>query len=306
MEEKKPTVIVICGPTASGKTSLGIKLANKINGEIISCDSMQIYKKMDIGTAKPTAAERKEATHHLIGFIEPDQRYSVADFKKDAEEKIKEILSKNKTPILVGGTGLYINSLIYNIEFREEVTDLEYRKKLEEYDLEKLYEEAKKIDPKSIEKISPNDRKRISRVLEIFHTTGKTKTDLEKESRKELKYNYIIFVLNMDREKLYERINKRVDSMISEGLVNEVKTLLKEYKDFPTAMQGLGYKEVVEYLNLELTKQEMIEKIKQESRRYAKRQLTWFRRYENTIWLDAENKDNINIILEEISEKARE
>lgn len=306
MEEKKPTVIVICGPTASGKTSLGIKLANKINGEIISCDSMQIYKKMDIGTAKPTAAERKEATHHLIDFIEPDQRYSVADFKKDAEEKIKEILSKNKTPILVGGTGLYINSLIYNIEFREEVTDLEYRKKLEEYDLEKLYEEAKKIDPKSIEKISPNDRKRISRVLEIFHTTGKTKTDLEKESRKELKYNYIIFVLNMDREKLYERINKRVDSMISEGLVNEVKTLLKEYKDFPTAMQGLGYKEVVEYLNLELTKQEMIEKIKQESRRYAKRQLTWFRRYENTIWLDAENKDNINIILEEISEKARE
>ncbi len=302
----KPTIIVICGPTASGKTSLGIEVANRLNGEIISCDSMQIYKDMNIGTAKPTDEEQKMAKHHLIDFVSPDKRYTVADFKSDATKAIEDILSRGKTPILVGGTGLYINSLIYNIEYKEEKNDLEYRNKLEKIDLPELYEMALKIDKEAMQKISPNDRKRISRILEIYHTTGKTKTELEKESRKELKYDYKIFVLSMDRDILYDRINKRVDIMIKQGLIDEVKELVGKYQEFPTAMQGLGYKEVVQYLNNELTKEEMIEKIKQESRRYAKRQLTWFRSYKNAIWLDGiknTKEENANTILEEISER---
>lgn len=300
---EKPTVIVICGPTASGKTKLGIDLANRINGEIISSDSMQIYKDMDIGTAKPTIEERAAAVHHLVDFVSPDQRYSVADFKKDATEKIKDILSRGKTPIIVGGTGLYVNSLIYNIEFKEQETDLNYREELEKLDIEKLYEMAMKIDEEACKKISEKDRKRIIRILEIYHTTGKTKTELEVESRKKVEYDYRIFVLNWDREELYERINYRVDLMMEAGLIDEVKSLLKKYKDFPTALQGLGYKEVKEYLDGILTKEEMIEKIKQETRRYAKRQLTWFRAYKNATWLDAKNTNNVDIILEEIREE---
>ncbi len=284
-----------------GKTKLGIELANKIDGEIISCDSMQIYKDMNIGTAKPTDEELKMAKHHLVDFVMPDTRYTVADFKKDAESQIEEIISRNKTPILVGGTGLYVNSLVYNIEFKEEITDLEYRKELEKYDNSKLYEMSNEIDEIATSKISHNDRKRLMRVIEIYHTTGKTKTELELESRKKLKYDYKIFVLNMDREKLYDRINKRVDIMIDQGLIDEVKKLLEKYDNFPTAMQALGYKEVKEYLDEKLTKEEMIDKIKQESRRYAKRQITWFKRYENAIWLDAENTNNVNIILEELN-----
>ena len=301
---EKPTIIVICGPTASGKTSLGIELAKKIDGEIISCDSMQIYKDMDIGTAKASKEERKLAKHYLIDFVSPDERYSVADFKKDAESAIKEILAKNKTPILVGGTGLYINSLIYNIEYKEEKTDLEYRKQLEEIDIEELYKRALEIDEEACQKVSKTDRKRLSRILEIYHTTGKTKTQLEIESRKELEYNYKIFVLSMERALLYDRINKRVDLMIESGLIEEVKTILNKYSNFPTAMQGLGYKEVLEYLDGKINKDEMIEKIKQESRRYAKRQLTWFRSYKDAIWLDGiknSKEENVKIILENIN-----
>ncbi len=300
---EKPKIIVICGPTASGKTGLGIELANKINGEIISCDSMQIYKDMDIGTAKPTEEERKMAKHYLVDFVKPNERYSVSNFKKDAEETIKEILNKGKQPILVGGTGLYINSLIYNIVYKEEKIDLKFRKELENKELEELYEEACKIDLEAMKKISPNDRKRITRILEIYHTTGKTKTELEKESRHELEYEYKIFVLSMDRDILYERINKRVDMMIEAGLIDEVKNILGKYKEFPTAMQGLGYKEVVEYLENKISKEEMIEKIKQESRRYAKRQLTWFRAYKDAIWLDGiknTREENAKIIIENI------
>ena len=301
MEEKKK-IIVICGPTASGKTALGIKIANDIKGEIVSADSMQIYKDMDIGTAKPTKEEQKMAKHYLIDFVSPDVRYSVADFKRDATEAIETIIKKNKTPIIVGGTGLYINSLIYNIDFNSEGnTDLEFRSELEKRDIGELYNMAKKIDKDAISKISPNDRKRIMRIIEIYHSTGKTKTQLEKESLKETKYDYRIFVLNWDRKKLYERINLRVDLMIKNGLIEEVQNLLKKYNEFPTSFQGLGYKEVKEYLDGNLTKDEMIEKIKQESRRYAKRQITWFKRYKDAIWLDGENKNNEQIVLDEIS-----
>ena len=300
----KQKVMVICGPTASGKTKLGIEVANKINGEIISCDSMQIYKDMNIGTAKPTKLEMSQAKHYLVDFVSPTERYSVDEYKKDAEKVIEKILEEGKTPIIVGGTGLYLNSLIYGIVYPNIETDLKYREELEnkvnEEGLENLYNEAKKIDPEAIEKISPNDKKRILRILEIYHQTGKNKTEIEAESRKNgVKYDYRIFVLNMDREKLYERINKRVDIMIEQGLIEEVKSLVKKYTEFPTAMQGLGYKEMVEYLDNKITKEEAIEKIKMESRRYAKRQITWFKSYENAIWLNAENKNNVDIILEE-------
>lgn len=304
----KPKVIVICGPTASGKTALGVELAKRINGEVVSCDSMQIYKDMTIGTAKPLPEEMQEIKHYLIDFVSPDTRYSVAEFKQDATNAIEEILSKGKTPIIVGGTGLYVDSLIYGIEYNDIKIDEQYREKLEkiakEKGLEVLYNEAKKIDSQAMEKISPNDKKRIMRVLEIFKLTGKTKTQQEIESRKaEVKYDYKIFAINMDREILYDRINKRVDLMIENGLIEEVEKLLKKYKEFPTAMQGLGYKEVVEYLEGKCSKEEMVDNIKMQTRRYAKRQLTWFRKNKQTVWIDGTNdiQNNIDIILEGIN-----
>ena len=298
----KPKVIVICGPTASGKTALSIQLAQKINGEIISSDSMQIYKNMNIGTAKPDKQEMQGIKHYLLDFVEPNQRYSVADYKKDAENAIEDILQKGKVPIIVGGTGLYVDSLIYGIEYPNIEFDENYRKKLEKRaekeGLEKLYEEARKIDPQAMEKISRNDQKRILRVLEIYNATGKTKTEQEIESRKnEVKYDYRVFAINMDREKLYDRINKRVDIMIQKGLIEEVENLLKKYNEFPTAMQVLGYKEVVEYIQGKVLKEDMIENIKRESRRYAKRQITWFKKNKQTIWI---GPNDLQMILNEI------
>ena len=269
----KPKVIVIVGPTASGKTALSIELAKKINGEIVSCDSMQIYKDMNIGSAKPTQEEMQGIKHYLIDVARPDERFSVAEYKKQAEKAIEEILLKGKIPIVIGGTGLYADSLIYGIEYQEIEFDEKYRKELEKQaesaeGLKELYNKAKEIDKEAIKKISENDKKRIIRVLEIYHKTGKTKTQLEAESRKnEVKYDYKVFAINMDRQVLYDRINKRVDIMIENGLIQEVEKLLKKYRTFPTAMQGLGYKEVVQYLTKELTKDEMIDKIKQETRR---------------------------------------
>ena len=304
---EKPEVIVICGPTASGKTALSIELAKRINGEIISADSMQIYKDMDIGTAKPTSEEMGDIKHYLIDCISPDVRYSVADFKKDAINAIEEIVSKGKRPIVVGGTGLYVDSLIYGIDYNEVKTDLNYRdyleKVIEEKGLDHLYNKACEIDPEAMNKISKNDKKRICRVLEIYKSTGKTKTQLEIESRqKESKYEFDVFAINMERSVLYERINKRVDIMINKGLIDEVKNLIGKYEKIPTAMQGLGYKEVVQYFDGIYSKEEMIDKIKMESRRYAKRQITWFKRNKSIHWLDATNgiNKNINIILEEI------
>lgn len=305
---QKQKVIVICGPTASGKTALSIELAKQINGEIVSADSMQIYKDMNIGTAKPTKEEMQGVKHYLIDFVSPDERYSVADYKQEAKKAIRKILKKGKVPIVVGGTGLYVDSLIFEIEYPNMEFDEEYREKLEkeveENGLEGLYEKAKEIDNEAIKKISKNDKKRILRILEIYHATGKNKTDQEKESRKkEIEFDYKVYALKWDREKLYERINKRVDIMLEQGLIEEVKKVYEKYNEFPTAMQGLGYKEVVEYLENNITKEEMIEKIKQETRRYAKRQITWFRKNKQTIWLNAEDKiqNNIQIILGELS-----
>lgn len=306
----KPKVIVICGPTASGKTGLSVKLAKAMNGEIVSCDSMQIYKDMNIGTAKVTKEEMQGIPHHLIDFVSPDERYSVAEFQNDSEKAISEIIARGKTPIVVGGTGLYVDTLIYHIQYPEIETDLTYRKQLEEIvqkqGLEVLYQKAKEIDPQAIEKISNNDQKRIMRILEIYHQTKKTKTQLEIESRKEEPpYEYLVYAIDMDREKLYDRINQRVDIMINQGLIEEVQELLEKYKNFPTAMQGLGYKEVIPYLQGTITKEEMIENLKQETRRYAKRQLTWFRKNKEIKWLNglAPAEENIQRILEDYEER---
>lgn len=307
----KPKVVVIVGPTASGKTGLSIELAKKIDGEIVSSDSMQIYKDMDIGTAKVTKEEAQGIKHYLVDFVSPDERYTVSDFKRDSQKAIDEILAKGKMPIVVGGTGLYVNSLIYGIEYQDMNFDEEYRNELmkkaqNSEGLQKLWEEATRIDPDSMKIISKNDKKRIVRVLEIYKATGKTKTEQEILSRRnEVKYDFKVFGINMDREKLYERINKRVDIMLQLGLENEVKELITKYSEFPTAMQGMGYKEVVQYFDGILTREEMIEKIKQETRRYAKRQLTWFRRNKEIIWLDAivDMQENINTILEELEWK---
>ena len=298
-------VIVIVGPTASGKTALTVELAKRIDGEVISCDSMQIYRNMSIGTAKPSAEEMDGVPHYLIDFVSPDVRYSVADFKRDAEEKIRFVLDRGKVPILCGGTGLYVDSLVYGIDYPEIEFDQGYRDELmavadSEDGLKRLYEMAMKIDPDAVLKISRNDKKRITRVLELYRATGKTKTELERESRKNgVKYDYRIFAIGMDREKLYDRIYKRVDLMIEQGLVDEVKDIVKKYDKFPTAMQGLGYKEVVEYFDKKLTMDEMIQKIKQETRRYAKRQLTWFRKNKSIVWIDGldDREKNLEIII---------
>lgn len=299
-------VIVICGPTASGKTALSIELAKKINGEIVSADSMQIYDEMSIGTAKPDKEEMQGIKHYLVGNISPTRRYSVSDYKNDAIGAIEEIIKNKKEPIVVGGTGLYVNSLIYGIDYPEIETDLKYRDELEkiaeEKGLEHLYKLAEQIDKEAMKNISINDRKRIIRVLEIYKETGKTKTELEIESRKNgIPYDYRVFAINMPREILYNRINQRVDIMLEKGLIEEVKKLYEKYgEQLCTSVQGIGYKEVIDYLKGNYTKEEMIEKIKMETRRYAKRQLTWFRKIPNVIWLDGLDniQNNVNIILE--------
>lgn len=302
----KEKVIVICGPTASGKTALSVELAKKINGEIISADSMQIYDEIIIGTARPTVEEMQGIKHYLVGNIPITKRFSVSEYKNQAQKAIKEVISKNKTPIVVGGTGLYINSLIYGIDYPEIETDQEYRNYLETLveteGLEKLYEKAKKIDPEAMKKISKNDKKRILRVLEIYKQTGKTKTQIEIESRKnEIEYDYEVFAINFEREILYNRINQRVEKMLEEGLIEETEKLYNKYGEkIITGAQAIGYKEVVDYLKKKYTKEEMVEKIKMETRRYAKRQLTWFRKIENITWIDGSKNvfENIEKILE--------
>ena len=294
---------IIGGPTAVGKTSLSVKLAKAINGEIISADSMQIYKFMDIGTAKVTEEEAEKIPHYLIDIREPQEEYSVAEFSNDARKIIKDIISRGKTPIIVGGTGLYLNSLLYGINFDENI-DMEYRrseeKKIEknpEY-LEELYEKLKKIDPESAEKLSPIDSRRIIRALEMHHVTGKTKSQIELENRENNEFKFKLFVLSSERNILYERINKRVDIMLDQGLIDEVKNIKNNFSK--TSGQAIGYKEVLMYLNNEIDYEEMSELIKQRSRNYAKRQFTWFRK-NNAIWLDAENQEKaIDTILKEI------
>lgn len=284
----KPRVIVIVGPTASGKTSTSIEIAKELNGEIISADSMQIYKEMNIGTAKPSMEERDGITHYLMDIISPDELYNVTMYKKMAEKAIEEILAKGKLPIIVGGTGLYISTLINGIEFSEVKEDPEYRKEMQVLAASKgtnyLHDMLREVDPIAADNIDMNNVRRVIRALEIYKVTGKTKTQLDEESVKETKYDYMVYGIETPREKLYERINLRVDKMLEEGLIEEVKSLLEKYELSKTALQGLGYKEVKAYLEEQITYDEMVEILKMETRRYAKRQLTWFRRESQIKW----------------------
>ncbi|AOR23622.1 tRNA (adenosine(37)-N6)-dimethylallyltransferase MiaA [Clostridium taeniosporum] len=288
----KQKILVLGGPTAVGKTELSIKLAEKLNGEIISADSMQIYANMDIGSAKVTKEEMRDVKHHMIDILSPEEEFSVADFKNRGEKALKEIINKKKLPMIVGGTGLYINSLTCNVTFTEAEKDEEYRTYLESLaevnGNNYIHEMLKEIDEISYKEIHPNNRKRVIRALEVYKLTGKpfssynVGNDFYKTD-----YDIHYYVLTMDREKLYNRINKRVDIMIEKGLIDECIELKKlGYTANMQSMQGIGYKEILYYLDKKISLEEAINLIKQGSRNYAKRQLTWFRRDPRCIFLD--------------------
>jgi tRNA dimethylallyltransferase len=295
-------LFILAGPTAVGKTEISIKLAQKLNGEIISADSMQIYEKMDIGSAKISKEEMDGVPHHLIDIVDPKEEFSVAMFKKYSEEHIKEINEKGKLPMVVGGTGFYINSLIYNYSFAETNRDEKYRSELENLAQEKgkeyVHELLKDVDMDSYTKLYPNDLKRVIRALEVFKVTGKSISQFAKEDDVfNIPYKVHYYVLNMNREILYERINKRVDIMIEKGLIDEVIRLRKEgYTSDMQSMKGIGYKEILSYLDGEISLEKAIDMIKQFSRNYAKRQLTWFRKDPRVNWINKDeftNEDEI-------------
>jgi tRNA dimethylallyltransferase len=280
--------ISIIGPTAVGKSQAAIEIAKKINGEIISADSMQVYRGMDIGTAKLTSEEREGIPHHLIDIRNPDEEWTVSDFVEQANKLTTEIKKRDKSPIIVGGTGLYLWSLLEGFSFPIVPADKELRARLEKESLPTLYSELSKVDPQAAEKIHPNDRKRIVRALEVYELTGQPISELQKKNVAEVfRPPRLMIGLNLPRTELYERINQRVDSMIEKGLIEEVKGLLaKEYsKDLPS-FQALGYKEVAEYLGGKWTREEMIAELKKRTRHFARRQMTWFKRFKNVKWFE--------------------
>lgn len=292
----KNKILIIAGPTAVGKTSLSIKLAKELNGEIVSTDSMQIYKYMDIGSAKITKDEMEGIPHHMIDVINPSSSFSVAEYKEIASKCVEDIISRNKLPILVGGTGLYINALTCNMNFTEADSDEEYRKELEkladENGNEFIHNMLKDIDPTSYKEIHFNNRKRVIRALEVYKLTNKPFSSFNSgDDFYNGPYDARYYVINMDRTKLYDRINLRVDIMIKNGLIDECIKLKKMgHTSLMQSMQGIGYKEIFYYLDNKISYSEAIEMIKQGSRNYAKRQLTWFRRDPRAIFL---NKDNM-------------
>lgn len=299
MEQK---ILVIVGPTAVGKTSLSIRLAKRFNGEIISCDSMQVYQGMDIGTAKATKQERREVPHHLIDIISPDTPFSVRAFQRLARQKIFEVQSRQCLPILVGGTGLYIEAVTYdyqvppvkqNKELREK-----YQKIVEEQGRQVLYEKLKRVDPITAKRLHPNDVKRVIRALEVYQVSGKPFSSFSQTKR--AYYPSMLWIgLTMPRELLYKRINLRVDQMIEDGLVEEVKRLQeKGFDQELTSMQAIGYKEILSYLKGEISLEEAIRLIKRGTRKYAKRQFSWFKRMPNIHWFDVTK----NEVYEEIQQ----
>ena len=291
--ERKPFV-VLTGPTAVGKTALSIELAKAISGAIISADSMQVYKHMDIGSAKIMPEEMEGIRHYLVDEFEPDEEFHVARFVERAKECLNEIYREGKIPIIVGGTGFYIQALLYDVNFSEQNTNTEYRKELEylaeEKGAEYLHKMLKEVDAASAEAIHANNRKRVIRALEFYHLTGtKISEHNETEKQKTAPYNFAYFVLTDNRKHLYERIEKRVDMMIKNGLVEEVQKLKDMgYHREMVSMQGLGYKEILDYLDGKMTLEEAVTLIKKETRHFAKRQLTWFRRERDVIWFDKE------------------
>lgn len=307
---KKP-LIVIAGPTACGKTDISIDLAEKIGGEIISGDSMQVYKYMDIGTAKVTKEEMRGIPHYLVDELYPDEEYNVMLFQQKAKQYMEGIYSRGHIPIIVGGTGFYINALVYDNDFSEE-EESEIRKELyavaENEGAEKLHAMLAEVDPEYAANIHHNNVKRVARALEYYRLTGEKMSEHNKNAKeKETPYNLAFFVLNMDREKLYERINLRVDIMMNNGLEQEVRKLIEMgYSPELVSMQGLGYKEFIPYFNGEISLEQVVDDIKKYTRRFAKRQLTWFRGQTNGTWLDMGtlSKDKaLEIMLDELKTK---
>jgi tRNA dimethylallyltransferase len=290
--DKKNSIVILTGPTAVGKTELSIELARRYNGEIISADSIQVYKHFDIGSAKITEDEMQGIRHHLIDVLEPDQPFSVAAFKDMAKEAVTDISARGKLPIVVGGTGFYIQALLYDIDFKENEDD-GYRGKLQQlYETEGaevLYKMLKACDRESFETMDLKNIKRVIRALEYYHQTGECiSAHNEAERKKSSPYNFAYFVLNCSRETLYKRIDRRVDIMLEAGLVDEVKQLTGTYKlnrDM-VSMQGLGYKEIAAYLDGEISLDDAVYTIKRDTRHFAKRQLTWFKRERDVCWLD--------------------
>ena len=294
---KKPLVI-LTGPTAVGKTEISIKLAKAINGEIISADSIQVYKHLDIGSAKVTKEEMDGVNHYLIDVLEPDEEFNIYVFKKLALEAMEEIYAKGKIPIIAGGTGFYIQALLYDIEFSEEEGDKTYRhmleKKAEEEGVTVIHNMLKEVDPEAANEIHENNLKRVIRALEYYHETGMRISEHNKEQRqKESPYNFRYYVLNMDRDKLYSRINLRVDIMAESGLVDEVKKLKEMgYGKELNSMQGIGYKEIRDYVDGVYDYDTAMETLKKNTRNFAKRQITWFKREKEVVWLSHEEFDN--------------
>lgn len=303
---RKPLVI-LTGPTAAGKTALSIGLAKRINGAIISADSMQVYRHMDIGSAKVTPEEMDGVPHYLIDVLEPEQEFSVHTFKQMAQEALSDIYKKGMIPIVVGGTGFYIQALLYDIQFTENDEDDGYRTWLEQQAAVKgadwLHEELLKVDPEAAEQIHANNMKRTIRALEYFHQTGQKISEHNATERQRTSpYTHVYFVLNRDRAELYRRIDQRVDKMLKAGLIDEVKHLKEMgYTRDMVAMQGLGYKEILDYLSGEITLEEAVYRIKRDTRHFAKRQLTWFRRERNVTWVTLDNREETQVLEELIA-----
>jgi len=300
---KKPKLLVLLGPTAVGKTRTSIELAKAWNAEIISGDSMQVYRGMDIGTAKITTAEMDGVPHHLIDICEPDHPFSVAEFQERCRTLIAEITARGKLPMIVGGTGLYIESVAYSYEFSEAGSDEAFRDEqqryAEEYGGEALLARLREVDPAAADRLHVNDQRRIVRALEVYHLTGMTMSERLEGQRKVSPYDLCLIALTMDRKKLYARIEQRVDAMIADGLIAEVQGLLdRNISPSNISMQGLGYKEIVRYLQGEYTLETAVELLKRDTRRFAKRQLSWFRHMNEIEWVEIfENfHENLNTI----------
>lgn len=293
----KINLVAIVGPTAIGKTNLAIQLAKELKGEIVSADSMQIYKYMDIGTAKPTMEERQGIPHYMMDIIEPDESFNAALYQQGAKEAIREIYINENLPILVGGSGLYVNSIVYPLDFTNATEDHELRDSLYKLVEEKgnyyLHQKLSEIDPATSKKVHPNDIKRIVRAMEIYHLTGKPMSEHKQNLRRaDLPYNLTMIGLNMDRSRLYDKINARVDNMISLGLIDEVRSLQNMgYTKDLISMQGLGYKEIIAYLDGDYTLEEAIDILKRDTRRFAKRQFTWFKKDRRIHWINIEDFD---------------
>ncbi|WP_040196926.1 tRNA (adenosine(37)-N6)-dimethylallyltransferase MiaA [Candidatus Soleaferrea massiliensis] len=296
-------LVAVVGPTASGKTALGVALAQRYHGEIVSADSMQIYREMQIGTAKPSAEEMRGIPHHLMDFVDPAENFSAADYVRCAKPVISGIHARGKLPVLVGGTGLYVRALLENIQFKEAESDSAVRLRLEEegraYGPLTLWERLKAVDPVLAEKLHPNNQGRVIRALEVYELTGIPMSEHQRRSRlAPREYNTcMIGLAYRDRQKLYDRINLRVEKMMDAGLLQEAQRLYRQSLS-RTARQAIGYKELFRYFDGELSLEEAVDKIKQESRRYAKRQLTWFRREEHINWIYMDDMDEIENLLE--------